>query len=243
MLSRLITHCLFSFYVLCGLPVAAQEIQNADKLEPAVFASKLEPSGSQLLDVRTAKEFRSGYIQHALQADWLNAKEFGERTAYLDKSKPVMVYCASGGRSSEAAAALRTAGFQVVELAGGLNRWKKEGHPVKGAADIKQLTDAEFQAMIKSNEVVLVDFGAEWCPPCRKMEPVLDKFLQQSASTVRLVKIDGGIHVNLMKSMNVSSLPHFFMYRNGKKVWEKQGLVSLEEFQAVLADIVGPTRK
>jgi thioredoxin-like negative regulator of GroEL len=75
------------------------------------------------------------------------------------------------------------------------------------------------------------------------MEPVLEKFLQESGNTVKLVKIDGGIHVNLMKSMNVSSLPHFIMYNNGKKVWAKQGLVSLEELKAVLAESMGSARK
>jgi thioredoxin-like negative regulator of GroEL len=83
-----------------------------------------------------------------------------------------------------------------------------------------------FNNSIKSAQFVLVDFGAEWCPPCKKMEPVLKDFMNENSSKLTLVKMDGGIETALMKSLNVEALPTFILYKNGVEVKRKQGLVS-----------------
>ena len=49
-----------------------------------------------------------------------------------------------------------------------------------------------------------------------------------------LVKVDGGNDMDVMKEMHVEALPTFIIYKNGKEVWRKQGIVSLEEFKAKL---------
>jgi thioredoxin-like negative regulator of GroEL len=83
-----------------------------------------------------------------------------------------------------------------------------------------------------SKEIVLVDFGAVWCPPCKKMEPVLQEFMAENDNKLMLLKMDGGIETELMKSLNVEALPTFILYVHGKEVKRKQGLVSKEEFNA-----------
>jgi rhodanese-related sulfurtransferase len=208
--------------------------QDGFQLQPASFEQKLQNEQVQLLDVRTADEFKLGYINGALQANWLTAKEFADRTQYLDQKKPVLVYCASGGRSAEAARQLRSKGYEVFELSGGFNKWKKEDKPVTATAKTDQLTIADFNTMIHLPIPVLVDFGAVWCPPCRKMEPVLDSLQNELGGKFKIIKIDGGIHSNLMKELKVETLPHFFVYKNGRQVWQKQGLVSSAELKKAI---------
>ncbi|WP_290712546.1 rhodanese-like domain-containing protein, partial [Flavihumibacter sp. CACIAM 22H1] len=59
--------------------------QSEKSVRPAEFLKLIEPGGNiQVLDVRTAEEFRAGYLKGALQADWLNKKEFTDRTKHLD---------------------------------------------------------------------------------------------------------------------------------------------------------------
>ncbi|MBZ5856289.1 thioredoxin family protein [Flavihumibacter profundi] len=65
----------------------------------------------------------------------------------------------------------------------------------------------------------MVDFGAPWCPPCRKIKPVLAELQKSLPGTFVLQKNDGGIHTDLMKSLNIKALPHFFVYKKGVKVW------------------------
>lgn len=78
-----------------------------------------ELSNASILDVRTPSEFSKGHLINALNYDW-NGNEFDKQIAPLDKSKPVFVYCLSGGRSSSAANKMRSSGFtQVYEMDGG----------------------------------------------------------------------------------------------------------------------------
>lgn len=86
----------------------------------------------QLLDVRTAAEYQRGHLKNTLQADWLDKKQFAERTEHLDKLKPILVYCASGVRSGEAMKWLAAKGFtNVANLKGGLSAWKMDGKPLE----------------------------------------------------------------------------------------------------------------
>ena len=209
--------------------------QQADTASPDEFEKSISTAKVQVLDVRTAEEYKSGHINNALQANWLNKSEFFDRTSHLDKSKPVYIYCLSGGRSGAAAEALREKGYQVINLEGGISAWKKSNKPLKGVdPNAKQTSMGSYQGQLQSTALVLVDFGAEWCPPCIKMEPVLQTFMKENANKLTLIKMDGGIETELMKSLNIEALPTFILYENGKEVKRKQGLVSKEEFNSWL---------
>jgi thioredoxin len=201
-------------------------------IKPSEFASAIKAQNIQVLDVRTADEYKSGHLEHALQANWLNKVEFNDRTQHLDKNKTVYIYCLSGGRSAAAGAALAAQGYNVINMEGGINGWKNANLPVEGAANVKQTSMDSYNGQIHSTSLVLVDFGAEWCPPCRKMEPVLQSFMKENSKKLTLVKMDGGVETDLMKSLNVEALPTFILYKNGKEIKRKQGLVSKEEFTA-----------
>ena len=204
--------------------------QQTHELKADAYAKAISTGNVQVLDVRTADEFRSGHLKNALQANWLNKAEFNERTQHLDKNKPVYIYCLSGGRSAAAAEALRAEGYNVTNLQGGTGAWRNAGLPLEGAANVQQTSMESYNGQINSTTLVLVDFGATWCPPCVKMEPVLQAFMKENTSKLTLVKMDGGVETNLMKSLNVEALPTFILYKNGKEIKRKQGLVSQEEF-------------
>ncbi len=201
------------------------------------FAKGIKQPGVQLLDCRTAGEFRSGHLEGALQADWTDEGQFAERTRYLDKSKPVYVYCLSGSRSSGAADMLRAQGYrEVVNLKGGLIAWKKAGQPlVSGNSGKPETSAAQYSALTNAAPVVLVDFGADWCPPCRKMEPVVDAYIKENQGKVSLVKMDGGVENQLMKQHRVEGLPTFIVYKNGKETARKQGAMTAEELAALVS--------
>lgn len=209
--------------------------QQSTSADPSSF-SKMAASGKvQVLDVRTTDEFKSGHLKGALHADWLDKNEFNRRTGYLDKAKPVYIYCLSGGRSAAAADQLRSQGYQVTNMEGGIRAWNAAGLPLEGVnPNIKQTSLASYNGQIRSTPVVLVDFGAEWCPPCVKMEPVLQSFMKENSNKLILLKMDAGLETDLMKALNVEALPTFILYKNGQEVKRKQGLVSKDEFNAWL---------
>lgn len=84
------------------------------RLAPAGFAAKLAAlSNEQLIDVRTPGEYQTGHLPHSTLVDF-KGKDFREKMAQLDKNKPVMVYCAAGGRSTAAAAAGSRSGSGTI---------------------------------------------------------------------------------------------------------------------------------
>ena len=126
---------------------------------------------------------------------------------------------------------MRKSGFKnVVELIGGINAWKQAEKPLEGSTNEPQMTMEQYVAAISADKMVLVDFGAAWCPPCVKMAPVIDELQNNKDLKFRLIKVDAGIHTNLMKEMNIEPIPLFIIYKKGKEVWRKEGIVSREEF-------------
>ena len=221
---RILSVVIFLLGFGCSSGAQNNSVMSADDFEKGLAYKQV-----QLLDVRTAGEFRNGHIKGSLQANWNDEQEFADRTSSLDKSKPVFVYCLSGGRSRAAAAWMIENGFKnVVNLEGGFNTWKRIGKPIEGMPDVKQLTMAEYQQQITGKEYVLVDFGAEWCPPCKKMEPIINDFIAANKN-ISFLKIDGGIHTDLMKQLNADGLPTFILLKNGGEVWRYKGVLSKEE--------------
>lgn len=199
------------------------------------FSQAIAHPGTQILDVRTASEYTSGHIANALQANWLDPKEFKNRTQYLDKSKTIYIYCQSGGRSASAQAELMQAGYQVVNLEGGMSNWRMQQMPVEGAGNVVQMRVADFEKIIQSNQYVLVDIGAIWCPPCRKMQPVMDALKQTPPKPFYFLAVDGGQDIEVMKSIDANDLPTFILYKNGKEVWRKVGVAAQAEFENAFA--------
>jgi rhodanese-related sulfurtransferase len=224
MKTRIVSLFLFLSFTAC-----TSVAQNSLPIEE--FEKKINEKGAQILDVRTIGEYNSGYLKNSLQADWNNRPQFEDRTQYLDKSKPVYVYCASGARSANAAEALRQKGFIAINMEGGLNAWKRAGKAVIGATDEGKISGDQYNKYTAQAGLVLIDFGAAWCPPCKKMEPVIAEVKKNGGVTVQYV--DGGANTDLMNQQKVEAMPTFILYKNGKEVWRKQGIVSLEEFEKV----------
>lgn len=100
-----------------------QEKSISKVLSPEAFKSKMEEEGVQLIDVRTTPEIKGGKIENSVQMDY-NGANFQAQLESLDKSKPVLVYCASGRRSGNTAETLVSMGFtEVYDLEGGFNGW------------------------------------------------------------------------------------------------------------------------
>jgi len=204
---------------------------NELTISTKAFSAGVTQPGAQILDVRTASEYQSGHIANALQANWLDPQEFKKRTQHLDKSKMIYIYCQSGGRSASAQAALIDAGFKVVNLEGGMSNWRMQQMPVEGVGNVVQMRVVDFEKVLQTNQYVLVDIGAVWCPPCRKMQPIMDALKQSPPKPFYFLAVDGGQDIDVMKSVKADDLPTFILYKNGVEVWRKVGVAPKEDFE------------
>lgn len=122
MLSILSIVFLFFSCSTSSTTLTAQTITK--KVSKAEFTELMKKSGAQLIDVRTSREFSNGFIEGSKNIDY-NGDSFEKQIKKLDKNKPVLVYCAAGGRSENAAELLKEWGFkEIYDLEGGYNAWK-----------------------------------------------------------------------------------------------------------------------
>ncbi|MEJ5994497.1 thioredoxin domain-containing protein [Pedobacter sp. Du54] len=193
------------------------------------FAEQLKTDNTiQLLDVRTPAEFKNGHIENAINAS-IGGGDFETQIATLNKSRPVFVYCLSGPRSSAAAKQLRDAGFKnVVEMHGGMMEWRSKNLPETKAAtavNTMGISLTQYEALLKSDKLVLVDFYADWCSPCKEMKPYLDKIAIDMADQVIIVRIDADANAALCKTLKIDALPVLKLYKNAKMIWDNLGFI------------------
>lgn len=80
-----------------------------------------------------------------------------------------------------------------------------------------------YSEIIRSSNVVLVEFFASWCPHCQRMMPVVEQIKELLAGTVNVYQFDIDKNVELAKQEGADSIPTFIIYRDGKEVWRESG--------------------
>ncbi len=187
--------------------------------------------GAPVIDVRTPGEFSKGHLQNALNIDW-NGDGFETEISKLDKSKPVFVYCLSGARSASAAGQMRSNGFkEVYELKGGILKWRAANLPETTDTKTKSpgMSRLQFDELINSDKLVLIDFYADWCEPCKKMKPYLDEISNTMSDKVAVIRINADNNQQLCKELNIDALPVLQLYKNKNLTWSNTGYISKED--------------
>lgn len=90
-------------------------------------------------------------------------------------------------------------------------------------SQIKYLAESSFHQDIKTG-LVLVDFYADWCGPCRAMTPVLDKVAEDFQGRAVIAKLNIDEAQSIAAQYQVTSIPTLILYRNGKEVGRLVGL-------------------
>ena len=90
--------------------------------------------------------------------------------------------------------------------------------------------------VLQAKGPVLVDLWAEWCPPCRKMGPVIDELARVSGDEVTVGKLDVDRHPEVAERYGVRSIPTFLLFREGQVVERLVGALPLEKLKTLLAE-------
>lgn len=195
------------------------------------FSKKIsENADAIVLDVGTPQEFLGGHILNAQNISI--SDDFENRITNLDHNKPVFVYCLSGARSANAAEILQNQGFtKVYNLEAGILSWRAANLPetTDNTVPDNGMTKQDFEKELNTDKMVLVDFYADWCEPCKKMKPYIDEISESMKQQVKVVRINADENKELCKEMNINALPVIKVYKNNAVVWEKIGFVPKEE--------------
>lgn len=83
--------------------------------------------------------------------------------------------------------------------------------------------------LLESQSPLLVDFYADWCGPCQTLAPVLEKVVDELQGKVTLFKVNVDKHPQLAQQFAIRSIPHLMLFKRGKILWRKGGLLSSAE--------------
>lgn len=114
--------------------------------------------------------------------------------------------------------------FLLVMFASFLASCSSEGGPDK---DIMEFTEDNFSAETASG-VVLVDFWATWCMPCRAMAPVIDEIAAQTRGKVKVGKVDIDKNGQLANAYGIQAIPTLIILKDGAAVEKLMGVQSKE---------------
>jgi thioredoxin 1 len=98
-----------------------------------------------------------------------------------------------------------------------------------------ELNDLNFESFVLGAEgPVLVDFTAEWCPPCRALAPVLERIAKETSGRVSIGSVDADAYPNLSAQYGIRGLPTMIVFVDGKEVARRIGLTTDEGVRKLL---------
>jgi thioredoxin 1 len=95
---------------------------------------------------------------------------------------------------------------------------------------VTQVKETEFDTLLKSENLLVVDFTATWCGPCRVVAPLVEQLAQEYSDSIKVVKIDVDQDKPLAKKYEVRSIPAVLIFKNGELVENLVGAKPYEEF-------------
>ena len=92
-----------------------------------------------------------------------------------------------------------------------------------------------FNDIIKSGNLTLVDFYATWCGPCKMMHPVLEQLKDEFGDSIRIIKIDVDKNEAISAQYRIMSVPTFMLFKNGEAVWRQSGTIRLNDLKNLIS--------
>ncbi|KPQ09324.1 MAG: thioredoxin 1 TrxA [Algoriphagus marincola HL-49] len=104
----------------------------------------------------------------------------------------------------------------------------------KGSAFLLMAKKNPKELIQKSQDAVLVDFYADWCGPCQTMDPIIAEVLDELGGKIKLLKINVDKHPQLAQQFAVRSIPHYALFKRGKILWRKGGIMTKKDLHQSL---------
>ena len=96
-----------------------------------------------------------------------------------------------------------------------------------------------FSDILNSDRLVLVDFSAEWCGPCKMMAPILKELKQLTGDLVTILKVDIDKNPAVASTYQIQSVPTLILFRRGEIKWRQSGVVQARQLKSLIDRAAG----
>ena len=93
---------------------------------------------------------------------------------------------------------------------------------------------ASFSDLINQDVLVLVDFKADWCQPCKMMIPVLKQVKQNFHDQIKIIKIDIDKNPAVAQKYGIRGVPTLILFKNGQEVWKQSGVLQANQINSII---------
>lgn len=103
---------------------------------------------------------------------------------------------------------------------------------------LQHFTEESFDKAVKENGLLVVDFWAEWCGPCKMLGPVIEQLANDYDGKAVVGKVNVDDEPELAQRFGIMSIPTVIFFKDGKEVARKVGVMPMGEFTKVLDTLV-----
>lgn len=96
----------------------------------------------------------------------------------------------------------------------------------------KEITDANLQEVLDNEQIVVIDFWAEWCGPCRMISPIIDELAKEYDNKVCIGKVNVDENDDVVEKYGIRNIPTILFIKNGEIVDKKVGASSKADLKA-----------
>jgi thioredoxin 1 len=93
---------------------------------------------------------------------------------------------------------------------------------------------SKFNEIIQSDQLVLIDFSAEWCQPCKMMPPILKQVKQQLGEKVRILKVDVDKNPAVARKWMIQNVPTLMVFKKGEVKFRQAGVIPANQIVSIL---------
>lgn len=209
---------------------------NQHVLEPADFKAKVSEANAQILDIRDEADFKKGHIANAVNIS-SKSTDFEAQTASLYSDVPTYIY---GNTEAEAMSAAQTLGAlefkKLFVLKGGVSAWTAAGLALEAEKPRKiyESDTIPFEEARKGSKLVMVDFNATWCKPCKMLEPFVHRLHDNRDAEVIVYSIDVDQRRDLAMEYSANSIPLLVFIKNNKILYRSEGYIDEAQLNSLV---------